>query len=283
MARRFAARLVRIADRAPVLARLAERPERNLFLLDLAARIGTPAPPGELRAEIAAAWDGARVAGVVGLRPSIAFDAEAGPEAIAALLPYLETLGVGLIKSERAGVDHAWAALRRRVRRHALLDRVETGYALRGAAKLRGGGALRARPAELEDLDALVVAARESLREEDRPDPFAGDARSFRRWVKGRIGRARVVDCEGRVGMVAYADVQRPEGWLVQGVYTWPELRRRGLAAVGVSDLCREAFAAGARHVQLAVVAGNTPARALYEGLGFEPFTELRTVWFAQT
>ena len=82
--------------------------------------------------------------------------------------------------------------------------------------------------------------------------------------------------------MVAYADVQRPEGWLVQGVYTWPELRRRGLAAVGVSDLCREAFAAGASHVQLAVVAGNTPARALYEGLGFEPFSELRTVLFAQ-
>jgi len=282
MARRLAARLVRVADRAPILARLARRPERNLFLLDLAARIGAPAPPGELRSEVAAAWDGPEVAGVVGLRPSIAFDADADPAAIAALLPYLETLGVGLMKSERAGVDFAWSALRRRVRRLALLDRIEMAYALRGAARLRSPGALRARPAEPADLDALVVAARESLREEDRPDPFAGDARSFRRWVKGRIERARVVDCEGRVGMVAYADVQRPEGWLVQGVYTWPELRRRGLAAAGVSDLCREAFAAGASHVQLAVVEGNASARALYEGLGFEQFTELRTVLFAQ-
>ena len=283
MGRRLAARLLRVADRAPVLSHLARRPDHNLFLLDLAARIGAPAPPGELRSEVAAAWDGAEVAGVVGLRPSIAFDSAADPEAIAALLPYLETLGVGLIKSERAGVDLAWSALRRRVRRHALLDRIETAYALRGAGeRLHPPGGPRARPAVVADLDALVVAARESLREEDRPDPFAGDVRSFRRWVRGRIDRARVVDFQGRVGMVAYADVQRPEGWLIQGVYTWPELRRRGLAAAGVSDLCREAFAAGASHVQLAVVEGNAPARALYEDLGFEPFGELRTILFAQ-
>ena len=283
MGRDLAARLVRVADRAPILARLARRPDRNLFLLDVAARLGAPAPPGELRSEMAAAWDGAEVAGVVGLRPSIAFDAEAEPDAIAALLPYLEALGMGLMKSERSGVDLAWSALRRRVRRHALLDRIETAYALRGAGpRLRPPGPLRARPADAGDLDALVVAARESLREEDRPDPFAGDAKSFRRWVRGRIDRARVVDCDGRVGMVAYADVQRPEGWLVQGVYTWPELRRRGLAAMGVSDLCREAFAAGASHVQLAVVEGNAPAHALYEGLGFEAFGELRTILFAQ-
>ena len=122
----------------------------------------------------------------------------------------------------------------------------------------------------------------ESLREEDRPDPFAGDVKTFRRWVRGRVDRARVVDCGGRVAFVAYADVQRPEGWLIQGVYTWPEFRRRGLAAAGVSDLCREAFASGTSHVQLAVVEGNAGARALYEGLGFEPFGELRTILFAQ-
>jgi RimJ/RimL family protein N-acetyltransferase len=283
MGRRLAARLVRIAERASILARLARRPDQNLFLLDLAERIGAPAPPGELRSEVAAAWDGPDVVGVVGLRPSVVFDAEADPDAIGALLPYLEALGTALIKSERSGVDLAWSALRRRARRRALLDRIETAYALRAAgARLRSGTPFRARPAEVADLDALVVAARESLREEHRPDPFGGDAKSFRRWVRGRVDRARVVDCEGRVAFVAYADVQRPEGWLIQGVYTWPEFRRRGLAATGVSDLCREAFAAGASHVQLAVVEGNAGARRLYEGLGFEPFGELRTILFAQ-
>jgi ribosomal protein S18 acetylase RimI-like enzyme len=47
-----------------------------------------------------------------------------------------------------------------------------------------------------------------------------------------------------------------------------------------MSGLVQEAFAAGAAHVQLAVVAGNAEASRLYEGLGFEPFGELRTVLF---
>jgi predicted GNAT family acetyltransferase len=59
------------------------------------------------------------------------------------------------------------------------------------------------------------------------------------------------------------------------------EARRRGHARVGVSDLCREAFAHGAEHVQLAVVDGNEPGRALYESLGFKPFAKLRTILFA--
>jgi len=276
-------RLVRLADRGAVLAHLARRPENNLLLLDVATRLGAPPPSGELRSEVAAAWLGDEVAGVAALRPTVVFDAEAGPEVIVALLPHLETLGVGLIKSARAGVDHAWAELCRRGRRRALLDRLETAYALRaGRARLREAGGVRARPAELADLDELVVAARESLREEERPDPFAGDVRGFRRWVRGRVPRARVVEHAGRVVFVGYADVQRPEGWLIQGVYTWPEFRRRGFAAAGVSDLCREAFAAGARHVQLAVVAGNAAGEGLYAGLGFEPFGELRTILFAQ-
>ncbi len=275
-------RLVRLTERGAVLAHLARRPESNLFLLDVAARLGTPPPPGELRSEVVAAWRGRTVAGVAALRPSVVFDAEAGPEAILALLPHLETLGVGLIKSARAGVDHAWAELCRRGRRQALLDRRETAYALRaGSVRLRDAGGVRARPAAAQDLDALVVAARESLREEERPDPFAGDVRGFRRWVRGRVPRARVVEHAGRVVFVGYADVQRPEGWLIQGVYTWPEFRRRGFASAGVSDLCREAFAAGARHVQLAVVEGNAAGEGLYAGLGFEPFGELRTILFA--
>jgi predicted GNAT family acetyltransferase len=98
--------------------------------------------------------------------------------------------------------------------------------------------------------------------------------------VLGRAPRARVVECKGRIVFVGYADVQRPEGWLLQGIYTWPEARVRGFATVGVSDLCREAFAAGADHVQLAVVEGNAPGIRLYESLGFKPFGRLRTILF---
>jgi predicted GNAT family acetyltransferase len=80
--------------------------------------------------------------------------------------------------------------------------------------------------------------------------------------------------------MVGYADVQRTEGWLLQGIYTWPKCRRRGLASFGLSELCREAFRAGTNHVQLAVVDGNIAAERLYQKLGFRSFAKLRTILF---
>ena len=47
-----------------------------------------------------------------------------------------------------------------------------------------------------------------------------------------------------------------------------------------MSALADEAFSAGADHLQLAVVDGNTAGMALYEGLGFSIFDELRTILF---
>lgn len=283
MARRVEARLLRNEERPAVLGRLAANAKGNLFLLDLTDRISAPPSPGEMRTEVAAAWRGDEIVGVVGLRPSIAFDADVTPEAVEAFLPLLESLGVGLVKSPADAVEWFWRQLGRRVYRRALVDRLETAYCVRpGEAKLGGPrGSERTRSALVEDLDWLVEAARESLREESRPDPFAGDVRGFRRWVRGRVPRARVVEDAGRIVFAGYADVQRPEGWLLQGVYTRPESRRLGYGGVGVSHLCREAFANGADHVQLSVVDGNEAGRSLYESLGFKPFAKLRTILFS--
>jgi ribosomal protein S18 acetylase RimI-like enzyme len=282
VAGRGKARLLDPGDRGPVLAYLARDARENLYLLDLTARLADPPAPGEMRTEIVGAWRDGGIVGVAALRPSVVLDARVEPEAVDALLPYLEAMGVGLVKSGAASVDLLWARLGRKRRRPVRIDRIETAYALRPEhARLRAPAAGETvRPATRADLDALVLAARESLREEGRPDPFAGNPSGFRRWVEGRIDRARVVETEGRVGFAAYADVRRPEGWLLQGVYTWPERRRRGLASAGVSALCREAFAAGADHVQLAVVEDNAAGRRLYEGLGFRAFARLRTILF---
>jgi len=277
------AHLVRRDERRAVASHLALDPLGNLFLLDLAERLGASPPPGELRAELAVAHRGSRIVAVAGLRPSVVFDVDAAEEAVEALLPFLETLGVGLVKSSARVVDHAWGELCRRAPRRPIVDRYETAYVLRREdACLGPPQRLRARPGRKEDLEPLVFAARESLREEGRPDPFAADLRSFRRWVGGRVPRAQVVEDGGDIVFVGYADVRRPEGWLLQGVYTWPDARGRGFATAGVSDLCREAFEAGAEHVQLAVVEGNEPAERLYRGLGFEPFGRLRTILFTE-
>jgi ribosomal protein S18 acetylase RimI-like enzyme len=282
MRRPLQSRMLGIADREAALGYLARDRVANLFLLDLTARLGSPPQPGEAPTEIVGTWRDGGLVGVSGLRPNVILDASAGGEIVDALVPYLEGLSVGLVKSFAPAVDELWSQLERRRGRRAIIDRIETAYALRerDARLVEAGRDERCRRAAKADLADLVVAARESLREESRPDPFSGDVKGFRRWVRGRVSRARVVESSGRVTMVGYADVQRREGWLLQGIYTWPDCRRRGLGALGVSGLCREAFDAGADHVQLAVVDGNDPARRLYEGMGFRPFAKLRTILF---
>jgi ribosomal protein S18 acetylase RimI-like enzyme len=282
MAAAVESRLVGLADRETALHFLSRDAVANLFLLDLAARLGKPPAPGESRTKIVAAWRDDQIVGMAGLHPTVILDANAGKEAVEAFIPYLEQIKVGLVKSLVPTVDVLWREFSARSSRRVIIDRIEIAYALYAGDSKRiepiAGGS--ARCATDSDLDDLVVAALESLREEGRPDPFMGDAEGFRRWVRGRVARARVVEFAGRVAMVGYADVQREEGWLLQGIYTWPNCRKRGLASLGVSELCHEAFAAGANHVQLAVVEGNTAAQRLYEGLGFRPFAKLRTILF---
>ncbi len=277
------AQLLAHRDCQAALAFLERSAERNLFLMEMAAAVAQPPPPTEMAPRVVAAWEGRELVGVASLRPSVVMDADMQPEVLDACLPYLGAFESGLIKSERRTVAPLWDRLVRRGRR-AMIDRGETGYRLVvkdwtspvSAPK----GDVRVRPAVAGDLEALVFAARASLREEDRPDPFDGDPVGFRRWVRGRVARARVVEAAGQVVFVGYADVRRSEGWLIQGVYTWPEARRQGYAALGMASLAEEAARAGADHVQLAVVEGNTPAIGLYRGLGFEPFSELRTILF---
>jgi ribosomal protein S18 acetylase RimI-like enzyme len=275
------ARLLSARERPKALAYLQVEPRRNLLLAELVSAVGAPSQPAEVPCQALGAWRDGVMVGVASLRPSLVLDARLTPEGLRAFLPHLEALETGLVKSGERSVSLLWVRLAAAGRR-ALIDRIETAYALepeRARLAEPPPGAILRRARE-SDLDALVVAARASLREEHRPDPFEGDPVGFRRWVRGRLERARVVEAGGRVVFVGYADVRRRAGWLVQGVYTWPEVRRRGFAAAGMSALAREAFAAGAEHVQLAVVEGNDAAAQLYRGLGFEPFDTLRTILF---
>ena len=269
------------ADRAAALACLDRAPRLNLHLTEQVLRLGEPTRRGEPRPELMAAWRGKEVASILGIQPAVVLDASADEEAAAAFLPYLSGLGAGLIKGREETVDPVWAWLEARGRK-AILDRIENAYALEPdrlpAVPVPEGIAFR--PARLEDLDALVVASRESLLEESRPDPSVNDPAGFRRWVRSRIPRARVGEIDGRLVFVGYADVQCERGCLLQGIYTWAAARRGGIASAGVAELCRVAFAAGADHVQLAVVDGNAPAERLYEGLGFERYARLRTLLF---
>lgn len=298
---RLRARRLTLADRAAALAHLVKARDENLVLIDQIERLVERPGPLESSPQLHGVWDDGRLMGIAALRPGITLSHGIDERTLSALQPALLRLPSGLIKSERRAVDALWPAFVAEGR-EPLVDRVELAYRMlppdggATSSPIASPGATSAvspaepslaaddrtvvRPARAGDLDALVHAARASLREEQRPDPAVRDPLGFARWVEGRMPRARVVCAEGRVVFVAYADVQSRHGWLVQGVYTWPEHRRRGHARQGMRALVREAFAAGASHVQLAVVAGNDRAARLYRKLGFDSFAELRTILF---
>lgn len=281
MSRAVRVRSLTLRDRAQALARLERAARLNLFLIDLALRLGEPAR-SRARSELLGAWRGEELLGVASVQPSLVLDATAEPAVLAAFFPYLGSVASGLVKSTEEVVTplHRW--LENHGRR-VLLDRIEYAFALEpSAAKLVGAPpGVRVRSADPDDLVPLIDASRASLLEESRPDPSVHDPAGFRRWVAGRVRQAVVAEERGRIGFVGYADVRSPRGWLLQGVYTWPGFRRRGLARVGVSELCRQALAEGAEHVQLAVVEGNVAADRLYESIGFVRFARLRTVLFS--
>jgi predicted GNAT family acetyltransferase len=281
MSRSVRVRSLLVADRAEVLARLERNARLNLFLIDLALRIGEPAP-GRGRSELLGAFRGDELLGVASVQPSLVLDAGAEPAVLAAFFPYLGSVASGLVKSTEEVVAPLYRWLENHGRQ-VLLDRIENAYALApSAARLAiASPAVRVRSADANDLAPLVEASRASLVEESRPDPSEHDPTGFRRWVAGRVAQAVVAEERGRIGFVGYADVRSSRGWLLQGVYTWPSCRRRGLARAGVSELCRRAFAADADHVQLAVVEGNVAAERLYASIGFARFARLRTVLFA--
>ena len=276
------ARILRDPDRAQTLEYLRADADENLVFFDFVEKLGRVPGPREMPPQIVGGFDDDRLVGVVLLRPCVAISSGMTDRVFEALLPHLMRVPSGLMKTERRLVERIWQGLEGLGRRSSI-DRIEIAFRLVPDRMLAASAALPgvSRPARSEDLEELVYAARASLWEEDRPDPADGDPVGFRRWVESRLSRARIVSEDGRIVFVAYADVRRTEGWLIQGVYTWPEARRRGFARRGMDSVVREAFASGASHVQLAVVEGNERALALYRELGFEKFAELRTILFS--
>ncbi|SDM43902.1 Acetyltransferase (GNAT) family protein [Methylobacterium phyllostachyos] len=114
--------------------------------------------------------------------------------------------------------------------------------------------------------DAPWLALRDAINRAD-----AAAAQVFRDTVAAlMLPRAfATAHIEGGIGAIAFGVLDR-ELLVIESVATPGPLRGRGHARRAVGALLRWSRTQGARAACLQVVAANTPARALYRGLGFE-------------
>lgn len=89
-------------------------------------------------------------------------------------------------------------------------------------------------------------------------------------YVLGAFQGAALV---GMVGFTRERRLKTRHKAIVRGLYVAPTCRGQGIARLLMEALLREARAeVGIEQLVLSVVAGNTPARALYDNLGFVPY-----------
>jgi len=132
-----------------------------------------------------------------------------------------------------------------------------------------------------EDLDRLSVAAAAMHREEMGVDPLLLDAPGWRRRMATLIDRgwSYLLMQGDEIAFKVELSAWTPEVLQLQGVWTHPAARRRGIATAALGTVC----AALLREVpvcSLYVNGYNEPALRLYRRLGFRQVAEFATYIF---
>jgi GNAT superfamily N-acetyltransferase len=150
-----------------------------------------------------------------------------------------------------------------------------------------GRGDLRAKPAPqvrrgtAADLERLTLAAAAMHREEMGIDPLAVDPTGWRSRMSTLIQRGwSWVWTEGeQIVFKAELSAWTPEVAQVQGVYTTPELRNRGIGTAALAAVCRDVLEQ-VPVCTLYVNHFNAAARAVYRRLGFEHVGDFATLMY---
>jgi len=147
--------------------------------------------------------------------------------------------------------------------------------------RLAAAPAPRVRQGTPRDLERLTVAAADMHREEMGVDPLAVDPGGWRTRMSTLIQRGwSWVWTEGdTILFKAELSAWTPEAAQIQGVYTAPSMRGRGVATAGLAAVCRDVLAQ-VPACTLYVNHYNLAARAVYRRLGFEPVGEFATVFY---
>ena len=138
------------------------------------------------------------------------------------------------------------------------------------------------RRAEMTDLEPVVDMSERMLLEDfglgEGSLSREGIRESMRRKI--RDGQTWLVEQDDAVVFKVDVSAQYAGGSQIEGVFTRPEHRGRGIAQRGVAAVCAELLATS-EFVSLHVARGNAPARRAYEAAGFRPCSEFRLVLLA--
>ena len=130
-----------------------------------------------------------------------------------------------------------------------------------------------------DDLDALTVAAAAMHREEMGVDPLALDPTGWRLRMATLIDRgwSFLLMEGGEIAFKVELSAWTPEAVQLQGVWTQPRLRRRGIATAALAAVCA-VLLAEVPICSLYVNGYNESALRLYRRLGFRQVGEFATV-----
>jgi uncharacterized protein len=149
------------------------------------------------------------------------------------------------------------------------------------AGDLRVSPSLEVRLSTRDDLEALILAAARMHREEMGVDPLAVDAPAWRTRMISLIERrwSWIWTRGHEVLFKAELSAWTPEVVQIQGVYTAPQYRGRGIARAGLAAVCAQIFADVPR-CSLYVNQYNVIAQRVYQRLGFKPADVFATVMY---
>ncbi|WP_326596254.1 GNAT family N-acetyltransferase [Streptomyces sp. NBC_01803] len=142
----------------------------------------------------------------------------------------------------------------------------------------------RVRRVRKDEMDLVLPASVAMFTEEVGISPLDAEdgGLTYQARVAETVGTgrcfARVED--GRVVFKAEIGAVTPDACQLQGVWTAPDLRGRGLATAGLATVLRHALAEAAPVVSLYVNDFNAPALTVYRRLGFTRVGTLMSVLF---